>query len=35
MDHSARFHALMDTIMPDNAERRRALREAVAPGAAF
>ena len=35
MDHSARFHALMDQVMPDCAARRRALKEAVAPGAAF
>lgn len=35
MDHSARFHALMNEIMPDCVERRRALKEAVAPGAAF
>ena len=35
MDHSARFHALMEQIMPDCAARRRALKEAVAPGAAF
>ena len=35
MDHSQRFHALMEQIMPDCAARRRALKEAVAPGAAF
>lgn len=35
MNHSARFHALMEQVMPDCADRRRALREAVAPGAAF
>lgn len=35
MDHSPRFHALMDKVMPDNKHRRRILREAAAPGAAF
>jgi len=35
MDHSARFHALMEQVMPDCAQRRRALKEALAPGAAF
>lgn len=35
MDHSPRFHALMRDVMPDCAERRRALREAVAPGVSF
>jgi hypothetical protein len=29
MDHSPRFYALLDTIMPDHRERQRALREAV------
>lgn len=35
MDHSPRFHALMDQIMPDHRRLRTALREAVSPGAAF
>lgn len=35
MDHSARFHRLMDKIMPDNSQRRRALREAIPAGADF
>lgn len=35
MDHSKRFHALMDQIMPDNKTRRAALREAVPVGARF
>jgi hypothetical protein len=35
MDHSPRFHALMEQVMPDCAARRRALKEAVAPGASF
>ncbi|XBQ14785.1 MAG: SprT family zinc-dependent metalloprotease [Oceanicaulis sp.] len=35
MDHSPRFHALMDKLMPDCKRRRRALRDAVAPGVAF
>lgn len=35
MDHSPRFYALLGSIMPDHRDRQRALREAVAPGAAF
>lgn len=35
MDHSPRFHALMEQVMPDCAQRRRALKDAVAPGVAF
>ena len=35
MDHSPRFYALLASIMADHRERQRALRDAVAPGAAF
>jgi predicted metal-dependent hydrolase len=35
MDHSPRFHALMEQVMPDCRIHRRALKEAVAPGVAF
>ncbi len=35
MDHSPRFYALLGSILPDHRERQRALKEAVAPGAAF
>jgi predicted metal-dependent hydrolase len=35
MDHSPRFYALLDAIMPDHRERAKALREMAAPGAAF
>jgi len=35
MDHSPRFYALLDSLMPDHRERRNMLREMVAPGAAF
>ena len=35
MDHSQRFYALLGSIMPDHRERQRALKDAVAPGAAF
>lgn len=35
MDHSKRFYALLDQIMPDHRARSRALKEAVAAGVAF
>ncbi len=35
MDHSPRFYALLDTIMPDHRERQRELRDTVAAGVAF
>lgn len=35
MDHSPRFYALLETIMPDHRERQRALKDAVGAGVAF
>ncbi len=35
MDHSKRFYALLDQIMPDHRHRSKALKEAVEVGAAF
>ena len=35
MDHSKRFYALLDQIMPDHRARSRLLKEAVAAGVAF
>lgn len=35
MDHSSRFHGLLDGLMPDQHRRRRALRETRPAGGAF
>lgn len=35
MDHSPRFYAELDKIMPDHRARERALKQAVAAGVAF
>ena len=35
MDHSSRFHALLDGLMPDQKRRQRALRDAKPAGGAF
>lgn len=35
MNHGARFYALLDQIMPDHRKRSRALKYAIAPGAAY
>ncbi|WP_429910602.1 M48 family metallopeptidase [Glycocaulis sp.] len=35
MNHSQRFYALLDTIMPDHKARRRSMRERTPPGHAF
>ncbi|MEQ8405067.1 MAG: SprT family zinc-dependent metalloprotease [Oceanicaulis sp.] len=35
MDHSPRFHALMDTLMPDHKHLRRRMREETPPGVEF
>ncbi len=35
MDHSARFYALLDQIMPDHRVHQQALKDAVPAGAAF
>ena len=35
MDHSARFYALLDQIMPDHRIRQRALKETVGAGVSF
>ena len=35
MDHSPRFHALMERLMPDHKTLRRRMREEVPPGVEF
>ena len=35
MDHSSRFHALLDGLMPDQKRRQRSLRDAKPAGGAF
>ena len=35
MDHSPRFHALMDRLMPDHKRLRRRMREETPPGVEF
>ncbi|MFC4725346.1 M48 family metallopeptidase [Glycocaulis abyssi] len=35
MNHSQRFYALLDAIMPDHKARRRSMRERTPPGFAF
>ncbi|KPP81494.1 MAG: putative metal-dependent hydrolase [Oceanicaulis sp. HLUCCA04] len=35
MNHSARFYALLDRLMPDHKARRRSMRERTPPGYAY